>query len=160
WEEKNHRWQIGLCRNEDLVTDLGVVCRLLKYRLRFSHAYIPYRRGQELVNAEIIRGSLSENEDQRLTHVRLRDLGLPARNRFSLKQAHSVALLKTKYQLITRKNLSGAMTQLANYVLNGDLEPAKIAEIQHGTLRHFYDIALEQNHVFALANGLLTHNSN
>jgi modification methylase len=48
----------------------------------------------------------------------------------------------------------------AEQVIQGDLQPVRIRSIQPGTLRTFYDIGLTTNHVFALGNGLLTHNSN
>jgi len=48
----------------------------------------------------------------------------------------------------------------ARPILFGDLQPVKIKQILPGTLRQFYDVAVTGNHLFALANGLLTHNSN
>jgi modification methylase len=36
----------------------------------------------------------------------------------------------------------------------------KIKTIEAGNLKEFYDLSVDGNHVFALANGLLTHNSN
>ncbi len=45
-------------------------------------------------------------------------------------------------------------------ILEGALRPLRIKAISQGTLREFYEVAVDGNHVFALANGLLTHNSN
>jgi len=156
WEDKSSRWRLGLCRNEGLISDLGVISRLLEYRLRFNHTYVPYKRGQ----AAVIKGSLKENKELRWSYASLEDMGLPSRSRFAKGHNYSIAQLRSKYRLITRKNPIGDMTPLANQILYGDIEPLNIKSIHEGTLRQFYDIGLEQNHVFALANGLLTHNSN
>jgi modification methylase len=156
WESKSSRWRIGLCRNEGLITDLGVICKILEHRLRFAYAYVPYKRGQ----AEIIRGSIKENKDLRWSYAALEDLGLPARGMVGGGQGHSIYQIRSKYRLITRKSRTGSMTPVANHILYGDIEPLKISAIYPGTLRQFYDLGLKQNHIFALANGLLTHNSN
>jgi modification methylase len=52
------------------------------------------------------------------------------------------------------------MPLIAAQVLSGDLRPVRIKSIRATTLRTFYDLSVSGNHVFALANGLLTHNSN
>ncbi|MEK7443089.1 MAG: DNA methyltransferase [Chloroflexota bacterium] len=156
WEKSTQRWRLGLTRNYGLITDLGVVCKLLGYRLRFSDAYVPYQRGV----AETIRGEIRSNEDDRWSYITLNDLGLPNRRSFPQDQQHSLLRFRTDYKLITRKSPVGVMTPLAEQVVAGDLRLVRVKAIRKTTLRTFYDLSVDGNHVFALANGLLTHNSN
>lgn len=81
--------------------------------------------------------------------------------RFELPQVvASAGIPRSRDTLISRKNPVAAITELGKDVLQGDLQSVKIRTIREGTRRSFYDIAVGGNHVFALANGLLTHNSN
>jgi len=156
WDSQAGRWRIGLARNAGLMTDLGVACRVLGYRLRFSESIVPYQRGQ----AEIFRGEVRENTDDRWTYVPLDVLGLPSRSRFGPGQNHSLRSLRLNYKPVTRKNPIATMPPLALQMLAGDLRPVTIRSIGESSLRMFYDVSVSGNHVFALANGLLTHNSN
>jgi DNA modification methylase len=156
WDKLNQRWRLGLARNAGLITDLVVICRLLGYRMRTTETFVPYQRGQ----AEIIRGEIRANSDDRWSPVTLDVLGLPSRRSFGPGQGHSLALLRSRYKLITRKNPVSEMPPLAEQVLQGDLRPIKIKSITPSTKHMFYDLSVSGNHVFALANGLLTHNSN
>lgn len=45
-------------------------------------------------------------------------------------------------------------------VLCGDLRLVRVRCVRAGNRKTFYDLAVDGDHVFALANGLLTHNSN
>lgn len=157
WDALNNRWRLGFCRNEGLLTDLRVICRLTGQRLHAAYGVVPYQRGQ----AEIIRGEV-RNDVEQWSYVTLGDIGLPARRHFSVSQRHSLKSMRANYKLLTRKNPSSVMPEVAEQVLHGDLQPVKIRAIIPGTLRAFYDLALANgtNHVFALANGLLSHNSN
>ena len=155
-DTKNQRWRLGLARNEGLLTDLAVICRMIGYRLRSNHGLVPYQRGQ----AEVIRGEIRSNPDDRWTSVALEPLGLPARRSFGVRHQHALSRLRSDYRLVTRKNPVGVMPALAAQVLHGDLRPIRIREIRPSTFRMFYDVSVGGNHVFALANGLLTHNSN
>ncbi len=156
WDAKNQRWRLGLTRNYGLITDLGIICRILGYRLHIAEGYVPYQRGQ----AEIIRGEIRDNRDDRWSFINISDLGLPPRRFFTDGQSHSLARLRSHYKLVTRKNPVAEMTMAAANVLSGDLRPIKVKSIQTTSLRTFYDLSVDGNHVFALANGLLTHNSN
>ncbi len=156
WDANSARWRLGLTRNQGLMADLGVICRILRYRLQFAEAVVPYQHGQ----AEIIRGEVRENTDDRWSYVSLDALGLPPRRHFGCKQQHSVRFLRRKYKLVTRKNPSATIPSLACQVLAGDLRCVRIKAVRETSLRTFYDISVTGNHVFALANGLLTHNSN
>jgi len=156
WDEHNQRWRLGLCRNEGLIADLGVIVRLLEHRLHFSYTFASYQRGK----AEIIRGEIRENKQGIWSFATLEDLGLPTRRDFHEGRRHSIHRLRSDYKIVTRKNPIGVMPALAEQIIHGDLQPVRIQSIQAGTLRRFYDIGLATNHVFALANGLLTHNSN
>lgn len=156
WDKKNQRWRLGLAPNRGLITDLGVICRLLGYRLRVSDGTVPYQRGR----AEVIRGEVRENADDHWSSVSLAELGLPARRFFNTAGRHSLAHLRTDYKLLTRKNPIAEAPLLAKQVMTGDLRTVRINNIQSTTLRTFYDLSVSGNHVFALANGLLTHNSN
>lgn len=156
WDAQNKRWRLGLCRNYGLITDLSVICRVLGYRLRFAEGHVPYQRGL----AQILRGEIRENSDDHWNAIALENLGLPARYKFAANQRHSIARLRSDYQLITRKHPVGEMPFGAKQVLAGDLRPLRVKSIVDSSLRTFYDLAVDGNHVFALANGLLTHNSN
>lgn len=156
WDEKNQRWRLGLTRNHGLITDLGVICRLLGYRLRWSDGYVPYKRGV----AEIIRGEIRVDSTKKWGYASLEELGLPPRRFFGLEQKHSLERLRQDYKLITRKNPVAELSSATRQVLEGDLQPVRITAIQSTTLRTFYDLSVDGNHIFALANGLLTHNSN
>ncbi len=156
WDETQQRWRLGLTRNEGLITDLGVLCRLLGYRLRFSLGSVPYQRGR----TEIIRGEIRENAHDQWSYVTLDELGLLPRRYFAVGQRHSLESLRSKYKLVTRKNPTATMPLLAEQVTSGDLRPIRIKAIQETSLRTFYDLSVSGNHVFALASGLLTHNSN
>lgn len=156
WEEKAQRWKIGFARNRGLVTDLGVICRILGYRLRFSEGFVPYKDAQ----AEVIRGEIRENDRGQREYVRLETLGLPPRGNFSEGQRHSLAFFRARYKLATRKSHDGVITDLAQKVLGGDLRMVRVKSVRAGNRKVFYDLAVEGNHVFALASGLLTHNSN
>lgn len=156
WDAKNRRWRLGLCRNEGLIIDLQVISRLLGHRLRFSYSAVPYRRGK----AEIIKGEIRENTDARWSFVNLEDLGLPPRRNFQYGRRYSIASIRDKYKLITRKDPHAQVTDIYQSVLYGDMQPARISDISPQTSCNFYDIGLKTNHVLALANGILTHNSN
>lgn len=155
-DEKNQRWRLGLTRNKGLVTDLGVICKILGYRLRFQDGFVPYKDAK----TGIIRGEIRLNEDGLFDYVTLDTLGLPTRRFFTNQQAYSVSQIRQRYKLITRKNPVGTMTELGQQVLNGDLRPVKIKAIIPANQKVYYDLAVNGNHLFALANGLLTHNSN
>ena len=157
WDALNQRWRLGFCRNEGLLTDLRVICRLTGRRLHTAYGVVPYQRGQ----AEIIRGEVRDHVEQ-WSYVSLGDIGLPSRRHFTQHQRHSLEQIRTTYKLITHKNPAAVMPEVAEQVLYGDLQPVRIRTIMPGTLRTFYDLALADgtNHVFALANGLLSHNSN
>jgi DNA modification methylase/intein/homing endonuclease len=156
WDAQNGRWRLGLARNYGLITDLGVICRLLGYRLRFAEGTVPYQRGR----AEILRGEIRDNKDDRWSAVSLEELGLPSRRSFQADHQSSLARLRSDYRLITRKNPIAQSSPAAEQVISGDLRPTRVKAILPTSLRTFYDISVDGNHVFALANGLLTHNSN
>ncbi len=156
WEEKTHRWRIGLARNKGLIQDISVICRILGFRLRFSEGFVPYRDAR----AEVIRGEIRENTDGALEYATLDLLGLPSRRFFSSGQSYSLENFRRSYKLVTRKSPDGVMTEVAQKVLHGDIRPVRITAIRPGNQKVFYDLSVNDHHVFALANGLLTHNSN
>ncbi len=156
WDKHNQRWRLGLARNAGLAMDLAVICRVLGFRFRFAPGFVPYQHGR----AEVIRGEIRETAGGRWSFATLEDLGLPTRGRFGAGQHHSVFRLQEQYRLRTRKNPIATMPDGAQMVLSGDLRPIRIKSIRPSTLRVFYDLSVNGNHLFTLANGLLTHNSN
>ncbi len=149
WDSNNQRWRLGLCRNEGLITDLGVIARILGYRLRFNHAFVPYQRKQ----AAIIRGTIRANVNAEWSYVSFSDLGLPARRFFSPQQRYSIANLRNTYKLITRKNPSAVMPEIAEQTLYGHVQLTKVHAIYPGPLVNHYTVTT--NTTFANANGLL-----
>lgn len=156
WDEGNQRWRIGFTKNKGLAIDLSVICQITNRRFRMNEGFVPYRDAK----VEIIRGEIRGNAERTWDYASIEDLGLPSRRHFGPGQQFSIANYRSHYKLITRKSQDGEMTQLAQGVIHGDLNLLKIKSIQPGNLKTYYDLAVSGNHVFAIANGLLTHNSN
>lgn len=156
WEERTRRWRLGFTRNDALMHDLRTMCRILGWKLRLFEARVPYQRGV----ADTYRGEIRTDSD-RVTYIRLQDLGLPSRRSMGHEQGYSVQAVRNHYKWSTRRNpREDAMPAAACMVLDGQIRPLRIKSIRPGTLRAFWDVAVNGNHVFALASGLLTHNSN
>jgi modification methylase len=157
WDVKNQRWALGFARNEGLISDLMVVSRILGYRLTFQFRYARYQSGTK----PAIFGEIRENEDRRWEYARLKDLGLPSRRSMNVTHWLNLSRLQN-YKIVTRKSRkpTDVMTPLGNMVINGDIRLMDIASISETQIKQFYELSVDGNHIFALANGLLTHNSN
>ncbi len=156
WDAKSERWCVGRAKNPGLTCDLGVICRILGYRLRFSDGFVLSKESR----VEIIQGEIRENQDGKWDDANIQALGLPGRRYFTAEQDHSLAQFREQDKLITRKSPDGEMTDLGQWVIHGDLRLVRIKNISPSIQRTYYDVAVDGNHVFCLANGLLTHNSN
>ena len=156
WEQKAQRWKLGLCRNKGLIHDLSIICRILGYRMRFSDRFVPYKDSK----AEIIRGEIRKNTRDQWDKVSIKELGLTSRRWITGNQRYSLEYFREHYKIRTRKNPVGEITDIARKVVDGDLRLVKIVDIQPTHSKTFYDLSVDGNHVFSLANGLLTHNSN
>lgn len=157
FEAETGRWKFGFARNEGLLTDLSVIARILGWRLKFRYAHSRYQSGV----SETILGELCENTDSRRDYPRLDLLGMSSRRNFGIPQAHSTKRLRD-YKVVnrTRRTHRDEMSSLGRMAIHGDIRFVSVASVLPSQKEQFYDLSVTGNHIFALANGLLTHNSN
>lgn len=104
WDEKNHRWRLGFCRNYNLERDLRTACSRLGYKL-------------------ILNMSTSSCNGKKFPSFK-----------------GEIRMTYDSYR--TQK------------------DPGEIVEIRKARCREIYDLGvMDEPHEFALASGILTHNS-